>query len=91
MCSDDGHTRSYQLVRRVSTDKQAIAVFLDRIPFRADPTFAAMLDIGIRTAAAMHSEINVMFRPGLLCLRPQRLLRSVLRPHVLIVARYLNL
>jgi hypothetical protein len=47
LCSDDGQPGSYQLVRRVSTDKQAIAVFLDRIPFRADPTFAAMLDIGI--------------------------------------------
>ena len=46
LCSDDGQRGSYQLVRRVSTDKQAIAVFLDRIPFRADPTFAAMLDIG---------------------------------------------
>jgi hypothetical protein len=50
-----------------------------------------MLDIGIRTAATMQSEINVMFRPGLLCLRPQRLLRSVLRRHVLVVGRYLNL
>src|SRR5260221_10437189 len=28
-------------------NREAIAVFLDRIPFRADPTFAAMLDIGI--------------------------------------------
>src|SRR5260370_570781 len=28
-------------------NREAIAVLLDRIPFRADPTFAAMLDIGI--------------------------------------------
>jgi len=53
--------------------------------------FAAMLDIGIRTAATMRSEINVMFWPGLLCLRPQRPLQPVFGQHVLVVGRYLNL
>jgi hypothetical protein len=83
LCSDDGQPGSYQLVRRVSTDNQAIAVVLDGIPFRADPTFAAMLDIGIRTAATMHSEINVMFRLGLLCLRPQGIsIFEILKPNL---------
>ena len=66
---------SERIIPRMTGDPEVISSSVGLVPtnrpsryfwtefsVRADPTFAAMLDIGIRTAATMHSEINLMFR-----------------------------